>query len=226
MLISFNQVFLVILLLSVPKVETGERVYDFGKVDEGEKVKHVFRIKNVGDDTLIIKKVLTSCGCTAAGLTKRKLSPGEETEIEVTFNTKGFIKNQRKTVTLWTNDPENESVRFILKGFVRRPPSPILKVIPRMVNLGKVNASDTVKFKIKLKNVGERDLVINKIESEGIIIDFSTDTLAPGVSKEITLSYWNDTPGNYTEFLKIFSNDRDRPVNLVAVRVKVIKDEE
>lgn len=43
-----------------PKLEAAEIKYDFGKVIEGSQASHVFEIRNVGDDLLIIDRVVPS----------------------------------------------------------------------------------------------------------------------------------------------------------------------
>jgi len=43
-----------------PKIEVKEMRYDFGKVVQGTKAEHVFEVKNVGSEQLIIEKVQSS----------------------------------------------------------------------------------------------------------------------------------------------------------------------
>ena len=50
-----------------PKIEFAEPKFDFGKVPAGEIIKHAFAFTNTGDQTLEIKDVRPSCGCTTAG---------------------------------------------------------------------------------------------------------------------------------------------------------------
>jgi Protein of unknown function (DUF1573) len=40
-----------------PKIEVKEMRYDFGKVVQGTKAEHVFEVKNVGSEQLVIDKV-------------------------------------------------------------------------------------------------------------------------------------------------------------------------
>jgi len=44
----------------VPDIEFQEMVHDFGKIDQGEKIEHVFKFKNVGKSELVIEKVKSS----------------------------------------------------------------------------------------------------------------------------------------------------------------------
>ena len=61
-------------------------VYDFGQVRQGKKVTHDFVIANKSKKTIEIKKINPSCGCTAAIINKKVLSPGERTKLKATFD--------------------------------------------------------------------------------------------------------------------------------------------
>ena len=87
-----------------PKLELVEKSHDFGSVTEGDKLTHVFKVKNSGVGTLIIDRVTTSCGCTAAVLKKKEIPPGSEGEIEVTFDTNRRGGDNRKTISIQSND--------------------------------------------------------------------------------------------------------------------------
>ena len=43
-----------------PDIEFAALEYDFGEVDQGDKVEHVFKFKNVGDADLVIDRVKSS----------------------------------------------------------------------------------------------------------------------------------------------------------------------
>src|SRR5262245_49932812 len=72
-----------------PVITIASPVYDFGTVMEGEPARHKFEVKNTGGAPLDIKSLVASCGCTAAALKQKILAPGDSTEIEVTFDTRG-----------------------------------------------------------------------------------------------------------------------------------------
>ncbi len=91
--------------------------FDFGTVDEGEKVSHTYSFKNTGDEPLILSNAKGSCGCTVPKWPKEPIPPGEDGEIIVEFNSKNKKgkRNQKVTITANTNPPQS----FIyLKGEV------------------------------------------------------------------------------------------------------------
>ena len=92
--------------------------WGFGQVKEGEVLKHTFFLKNESEKTLTIKEVNTSCGCTASKVEKKILLPGESTEIEVQFNTKGYSGLTQQYVYVHTDSLDKPIIRFIIKANV------------------------------------------------------------------------------------------------------------
>ncbi len=93
------------------KINFTEIKHDFGKVQQGVELMYEYKFKSEGEDTLVIKNVRASCGCTGATIgEKKKFGDGEDGEIKVTFNTSGRSGVQNKTVSVQTNDPQNPNV--------------------------------------------------------------------------------------------------------------------
>lgn len=101
-----------------PKIKFEETSFDFGTVAQGTAVKHVFKFKNVGTDTLKIEKVKTTCGCTAAESSKI-IAPNAEGQISVTYNTGSAVGKASKTVYVLSNDAEAEQRSVSVHGIVQ-----------------------------------------------------------------------------------------------------------
>ncbi len=100
--------------------------FEFGTVDEGEIVKHIFKFKNTGSEPLIISNAKGSCGCTVPTWPKEPVPPGGMGEIKVEFNTKGKPGAQSKRVTVTSNTVPTET--FIeVSGTVRGKEQPAAK---------------------------------------------------------------------------------------------------
>ena len=67
--------------------ETHEEVYefDFGKVHSGEKVSHVFNLRNESADTLKVRDIITSCECTSGTVSTRIIPLGSGYELTAEF---------------------------------------------------------------------------------------------------------------------------------------------
>lgn len=93
--------------------------HDFGKINHGEAVSHVFKFTNTGEHPLLITNARGSCGCTVPQWPKEEILPGEQGEIKVTFNSKGKSNQQAKSVTLTANtNPAN--TQLIIRAFVEK----------------------------------------------------------------------------------------------------------
>jgi hypothetical protein len=100
-----------------PKIKLAEASYDFGTVAQGAAVKHVFKFKNVGTDTLKIAQVKSSCGCTAAESSKI-IPPQKYGQLEVNFNTASQMGKVSKTVYIFSNDIEAAQRSVSIHGTV------------------------------------------------------------------------------------------------------------
>ena len=89
--------------------------FDFGQISQGEKVQHIFRFTNTGDQPMVISNAKGSCGCTVPEWPKEPIAPGGIGAIVVEFNSKGKIGRQAKTITITSNtNPPQTLLR--LKG--------------------------------------------------------------------------------------------------------------
>jgi hypothetical protein len=103
-----------------PKIQFAETSYDFGTAAQNTAVKHLFKFKNVGTDTLRITQVKTSCGCTAAESSKI-IPPKKDGQIEVTYNTGANLGKVSKTVYVFSNDIESPQRSIMIQGVVEDP---------------------------------------------------------------------------------------------------------
>lgn len=88
---------------NAPVFKFEKEVYDFGLVNEGDKVTYDFKFKNTGNSPLIISSASASCGCTVPDYPKQPIAPGEEGVISVVFNSEGRPGVQNKIVTVTAN---------------------------------------------------------------------------------------------------------------------------
>lgn len=92
--------------------------YDFGRIREGDVVEHSFLIQNEGKKVLNITGTVASCGCTFSSIRNNRLAPGEETFLDVKFDSKGFSGSVTQFVYVNTDDIDNTGRKFIIKAVV------------------------------------------------------------------------------------------------------------
>ncbi len=105
-------------MANAPVINVDNTEFNFGKIEQGQKVDHVYVLTNTGKSELLIRKVKASCGCTAVQPEKQVIAPGESVDIKTVFNSAGKTGNQNKTVTIITNDPKKSKLILWVKGEV------------------------------------------------------------------------------------------------------------
>lgn len=159
----FSLAFLIILpghgfAAKEPRIKFREAVYDFGKVKQGDVLKHEFAFKNEGEATLIIHKVSTSCGCAAALASEDKIQPGKEGKIEVKFDTKGYGGRVSKLVYVDSNDPQEPHMQLEVAADIDVPPQPKIELDPYNFDAGLLLEGEDINAKVKIENKGEMEL--------------------------------------------------------------------
>lgn len=70
--------------------------------DAGAQTYH-FRFRNVGQDTITLTKIQTSCGCAEADCHRRVVAPGEESTLTIIFHPSGQVGTVYKQAFIYTN---------------------------------------------------------------------------------------------------------------------------
>ncbi len=71
---------------SAPVMFFNDTKHDFGKINQGEKVSYSFLFKNTGGSDLVISSAQGSCGCTIPSYPKEAIKAGQESKIDVIFD--------------------------------------------------------------------------------------------------------------------------------------------
>ena len=199
-----------------PDIYFKEKVFDFGKVDEGKKVAHNFPFKNRGNALLKIEKVGSTCGCTAVLATKRELEPGESGEIRAVFNSLNYMGWVRKAIYVQSNDPDEPTIALQITGKVLVD----IGVNPRRVNFGQVEVGEPHQKVIDLFPMKLKRLKVVKVEPSAPFLTAHQEEKViedkPGV--EITLALSPQAPpGKLSENLKIYTNSRKQAIITIPI---------
>ena len=94
------------------------RVYDFGRVTQGNSYETEFILTNQGKSNLNIRKIKSNCGCLTYTIKKYDLAPNETVKLVLNLNTKDRRGGQIKNVTIYTNDPIDPTQLVTIKANV------------------------------------------------------------------------------------------------------------
>ncbi|WP_340114442.1 DUF1573 domain-containing protein [Maribellus mangrovi] len=105
-------------LASAPVANFEPKTFDFGEMKQGEKKSHTFTLTNDGKSELLIRRVRSSCGCTAVAPSTKVIAPGESAPVKVTFDSRGKRGRQSKSITVITNDPKTPTTTLRISSNV------------------------------------------------------------------------------------------------------------
>ena len=89
-----------------PRIAVEPPAFDFGRAVQNKTLNTEFSIRNFGSEDLVIDRVTTTCGCTAALLADRVVKPGGTTRLRVSLETRTYSGKVERTVLIRSNDPE------------------------------------------------------------------------------------------------------------------------
>ena len=168
-----------------------------GTLNEKSQPKTVyFHFQNVSQQTITLNKVTTTCGCTAAGFSKKPLAPNEESIISLTFHPKNRPGTIDAEALVYTNLSDFSPVaRLSLCGYVSS--SDEWKHLPQ--NMGHLRltrkqvsfsrAGKTTIERIACANSGDHPLKLNALLLPSCL-KFHTEpaVLAPGQEGDLVIT--------------------------------------
>jgi hypothetical protein len=80
--------------------------HDFGNAQQNQKLVHRFTVLNTGTEDLVIRRISTSCGCTAAIAADQVVPPGGTTRLDVTLETRNYSGVVQRSVSVASNAPD------------------------------------------------------------------------------------------------------------------------
>ncbi|MCK4888533.1 MAG: DUF1573 domain-containing protein, partial [Candidatus Aminicenantes bacterium] len=161
-------ILLIIMIMAVvihagPEITFEKKKIDFGEITSGKVMDLVYNFENTGDETLIIKNINTSCGCTYTRLEKKEYEPGEKGTIPVKFFSKGFRGKVVKTVTVASNDKSDPYIRLVLSGLIKLKNFSVVEVDNDVLDFGKIGINENPSKEVMIKNTGNIDLRILEV---------------------------------------------------------------
>jgi hypothetical protein len=144
------------------KMVVPEKIKDFGEVAQGETLEATFVILNEGTETLEIRAVRPTCGCTVADY-DREVPAGGQGAIKAELDTTDFKGPISKLINVVTSDPVEPSVRLVIKADVK----PYVEVLPRP--MVRFNAIQKESLRETLTVVGDQaasNFKVTGVESE------------------------------------------------------------
>lgn len=165
-----------------PNIVVKEPVYNFGEKDNNLSVEHTFEILNDGNVSLEISKTQTSCGCTVADLSQKVIPPGETATLKAVLSLKNKRGQQKKNITVHSNDPDTPTLQLILEGTA----TSLLTINPERVFMSGISQDEEVIRTVEIISK-EKPLAIKGVKNELAQIDTDLETIREGHEYRLTI---------------------------------------
>ena len=205
---------------------------DFGKVKQGDVLSHEFLFKNEGNATLVIERVETTCGCTAALVSDQKVPPGKEGRIKTTFDTRGYGGRMTRYIYVISNDGGGGRTELSLTADIEVPPAARIDLDRYNVDMGLVLEGEAPVAKINIKSAGERELKVEMGHENVKFFSGNRPLVSPfflptGESREVEVAFpAQSKTGLVRDYILIKSNDPVRSTLSVYVSRYVVSKKE
>ena len=212
-------------VLDISRAESGlslfsGRSYDFGVVKEGEKIVHVFTVRNETEAPLRIRAVdLSEPGMKAKF--NPVIPPGSEAIITVEWDTAHRKGHLEAEAIVRLNQPPQSDVTLTLKGIVKPP----IDIIPYAAVFFSVFKGESSERSVSIVNNDDRPLSITRVEADGASFVASVETIDAGKIYQLRVKVPSDIPpGRYMEAVYLHTDHPTRSRLRIGVNVLVKND--
>jgi hypothetical protein len=182
--------------LSKARIFLPEVRWNFGYLPQGGTVSHIFQVKNIGEDTLLIIRVRPGCGCTTVPLFKDRLAPKETADLEVIFDSDKIRPGKTsKSIQIISSDPTKPIEELHYTANVRDTNS-LVKLTPEQIYFDTLPQGNQAKRTFFVENISPENLSVKLVEEPNGFVDVNVPrrSLKPGEKMEITLGLKKNVP--------------------------------
>ncbi len=196
-----------------PKLEiVGGDTQDWGNVKAKESpLKADVKLKNIGDEKLVISNVKPTCGCTTAPLDKNELAPGESATMSVSLSVGSRTGNVNKSVYIYSNDAYRSKQVLRLKANVSRS----LEIQPkRYLTFNEMTVGLSQSASVNIKNNSNKTVTITdiKISPENMMINIDEgQKIKPGEAVKLEATVRPTKKGYFNCHVTLKTTDKDYP---------------
>jgi hypothetical protein len=196
-------------------------IHDFGAVEQGVPVEHLFVLKNTGRGMVRIERPQSSCGCTVAAAEGQLLNRDQLTSVRVRLDTAALAGRTTKTVTVRTSDPRTPAVLLVLRGVVLTD----LTVTPTPIYLGHVFRGDPARHELVVApgRPGPTGYSVSSVETDSDAIRaYVVQGDTPGQQKVIVELAADAPSGRFNDRVMIHTTSPRQPVITVPIFGNVV----
>lgn len=198
--------------------------HDFGVVARGSDASYRLKLKNLYKETVHIAEVRTTCGCSAGKPSQETLQSLEEAYVEITMDTRKFMRRKDSNVIVVFDQPSYKEVRIPITAYIRTD----VVVDPGSAQFGSVDREKKNERVLKVAYAGREDWTIKEVKTGTDVVSASAKETSRGggrVNYDLTVSLSSKVPfGAFRQYITLVTDDENSPNVPVLVEAEVTPD--
>jgi len=192
--------------------------HDFGTVARAAKTEYRFSFENPYNQTIHVRSVRTSCGCTTPSVETETVLPGARGSILAKFNTGTHTGSRSATLTVTFDKPSFGEVQLHVKGYIRSD----VVFQPGEATFGNIQQGTPKTIEIAIDYAGKPAWQINSVTTSDSFISVEPTEVSRQngrIRYSLAVSISADAPvGPLESELVVHTNDR----NLTTVPLRLM----
>ena len=206
--------------LSQPKLSIDKTEIDMGSMCSGDKKEGNIIVRNIGNDTLRIFHVGTSCECTTVKNPKAFLLPGQSDDVEfefTPFETQGKVE---KYVYITTNDPTSQYIGVKIIAEMNEVFQWIVGSNSLYIIENAINGKPVTK-RLAMKNVSGLPMSIlrDSVSSPSITITMDKKSFQPNDTLQVDVTVLPEKLGLSQETLYLTTDNKLHPLMEIKITI-------
>ena len=219
---SFTSLHLNAQSVAAPEIDIANEYleHSFGQVAVNGSSSWQFVISNVGGAELMIHSITSNADEFSVNFEAHTIiQPNGSVAVTVTFSPPS-ANEFSATLTVSSDDADEGSINISLFGIGTEVIVPEIVVAPLAINFGEIDTRNQVTEVVTITNDGTGDLTIDGIVlvdvvggGGGFSLSWNNNaSVAPGDSRDVSVTFAPDESGDYSATLRISSNDENESV--------------
>jgi hypothetical protein len=196
---------------AAPHIVFDATEHDFGRVDAGSKLEHVFTFHNAGGRELSVDTVRASCNDSATIEPARQLAAGAVGRLVVAVDSTHIAGPCNHSVTVYANDPAQPVTNLKLTGHVNVD----VAATPPQLYVGHLRRGQEARFDVSVAMA--QAVRLTEVATRSRIVDVRLDHGDTGTRRVRVAIQHNAPAGRFNESLLIRTTSRVQPELAVPV---------
>jgi len=204
-----------------PRLKISHSQINLGAVWAYEETTRIVNVENIGNEPLVIDRIISLCTCVTTDHSTLTIAPGDEQSFRIMLEVSNYTKPEiNGDVRIYSNDPNEPEVNIAVNGTIR----PEYEISASKIDFGRIEDDSPKSHRIVIDQKGKEPLRIEGVSAtEGLSATFTSvpqtrgpETSAAQYFLDVTLDRM-PTSGSFSGKVIVQTNIVRMPVATIRV---------